>query len=158
MRAQPLIDILEKVLKLHKSLFQLALEKTEVIKSGDVETLTSMMNNEKKHISAIQAIEKERIKLIANILPQHENPTLKDCVTQFDQTEQEKVTILQDQLLIKLSQLKERNELNQELLEQSLRFVELNLDLLLPNDINNYSNKNEDETPISKINLFDSKA
>jgi flagellar biosynthesis/type III secretory pathway chaperone len=158
MKAQPLIVILEKLIKLHKSLFQLALEKTEVIKKGDVEALTSLMNNEKRHITAIQAIEKERVKLIATILPQLENPTLKECTTQFAESEQAEIRNLQDQLLSKLSQLKDRNELNQELLEQSLLFVELNLDLLMPNDITNYSKTNEDETPVSKINLFDSKA
>ena len=60
MFVQPLIDILEKLLQLHKSLYQLSLEKTEVLKKGDIDALNLIIKNEKTHINAIQVIEKER--------------------------------------------------------------------------------------------------
>lgn len=152
----PLMKILEKLLKLHKSLYQIAVEKTEVIKKGDLDALQTLLKNEQSHISAIQMVEKERGKMIAEMLPDHLNPTLNDCIPFFESDEKAKVMTLQGELVDLLTELKSVNELNQQLLEQSLQFVSLNIDLLLPNNPTNYSKEEVEEGP--ELHLFDSKA
>ena len=50
------------------------------------------------------------------------------------------------------------NGLNQQLIQQSLQFVNLQLDLLLPNELDNYSKEQDGQEPMPKLSLFDSKA
>ena len=57
-----------------------------------------------------------------------------------------------------LRELKDINELNQQLIQQSLQFVNLQLDLLLPNELDNYSKEQAGQEPMPKLSLFDSKA
>lgn len=156
MTAQPLLKILEKLYKLHKSLHQLALEKTEVLKKGDMEALKNLMQNEQSHISAIQVIEKERVKIISDLVPGQPNPTLSDCLPLFDASDKEKVSELQEKLTSQLLDLKTVNELNQQLLEQSLQLVSLNIDLIRPQSPSNYSKDEEEDMP--NLTIFDSKA
>ena len=158
MFVQPLIDILEKQLHLHKSLYQLSLEKTEVLKKGDIDALNLIIKNEKTHINAIQVIEKERKEWMSKWFPEREEMTLADCLPHFDQSDREKITSIQQELIVELDQLKAVNGLNRELLEQSLQFASLNLELLLPKELSNYTKENDEEDPLPHYSLFDSKA
>lgn len=158
MSARPLIEILAKLLKLHKSLHRLALEKTEIIKKGDLDGLNSLINQEKLHILAIEKMEKERVNLVAKLIPEHKNPTLTDCLPIFEREEQKRLQDIQEELILKINELRDTNSLNQDLLMLSQQFVELNLDLLLPRDLPNYSKTNEDEQPLANVSIFDSKA
>lgn len=158
MQTEPLIEVLEKLLKLHISLHQLGMEKTNVIKKGKVEELQALMKNERSHISAIQIVEKERKKLIAELIPDKVEPTLAQCLPLFEPSDREKISAIQQELLVELAELKAVNSLNQELLEQSLQWVNLNLDLLLPDDQPNYKKAHHEEDSLPQISLFDSKA
>ncbi|TKC17031.1 flagellar protein FlgN [Robertmurraya kyonggiensis] len=154
--AQPLFKILDKLLKLHKSLYQIAVEKTEVLKKGDLEALNNLMKNEQSHISAIQMVEKERVKLMQELLPGKKEATLQECLALFTGNEKEDLEALQEGLTQQLLELKTVNDLNQQLLEQSLQVVSLNLDLLVPNNPANYSKDEEEDMP--NLSIFDSKA
>jgi len=156
MLAQPLMKVLEKLIKLHKSLFQIASEKTEVLKKGNVETLQTLMKSEQSHISAIQMVEKDRVNLLEELFPQKKEPSLQDCIALFDGNDKEELLTLQEDLTEQLLKLKEVNDLNQQLLEQSLQLVSLNIDLILPNNPTNYSKEEEEEIP--NLSIFDSKA
>ena len=81
---------MEKQLHLHKSLYQLSLEKTEVLKKGDIDALNLIIKNEKTHINAIQVIEKERKEWMSKWFPEREEMTLADCLPHFDQSDREK--------------------------------------------------------------------
>ena len=158
MSTQPLVGILEKHLKLHKSLYQLEVEKTEVLKKSNIEALNSLLKNEKTYIHSIQMVEAERKKIISKLLPEIIDPTLTECLPMLEQSDQEKIVSIQQQLKIELDQLKDVNSLNHELLEQSLQFITLSLDLLLPNDVSAYTKEHKQENLLPNISLFDSKA
>lgn len=154
--AQPLFKMLDKLLKLHKSLYQIAVEKTEVLKKGDLEALNNLMKNEQSHISAIQMVEKDRVKLMQELLPGKKEATLQKCLTFFEGSDKEELEALQEGLTQELLELKTVNDLNQQLLEQSLQVVSLNLDLLVPNNPANYSKDEKEDMP--NLSIFDSKA
>lgn len=158
MSAQPLTEVLEKLLKLHKSLHQIALEKTEIIKKGDLYSLNTLLNQELAHISAIEKVEKVRSRIVVELLPEQEHPVLTDCLPLFSKEEQDKLTGLQEQLIHTITGLQGVNQLNQELLELSRQYVEINLDFFLPRELPNYSKTNEDELPLGDVSLFDSRA
>ena len=149
---------MEKQLHLHKSLYQLSLEKTEVLKKGDIDALNLIIKNEKTHINVIQVIEKERKEWMSKWFPEREEMTLADCLPHFDQADREKITSIQHELIVELDQLKVVNGLNRELLEHSLQFASLNLELLLPKELSNYTKENDEEDPLPHYSLFDSKA
>lgn len=149
---------MEKQLHLHKSLYQLSLEKTEVLKKGDIDALNLIIKNEKTHINAIQVMEKERKEWMSKWFPEREEMILADCLPHFDQADREKITSIQHELIVELDQLKAVNGLNRELLEQSLQYTSLNLELLLPKELSNYTKENDEEDPLPHYSLFDSKA
>ncbi|WP_338449524.1 flagellar protein FlgN [Niallia oryzisoli] len=158
MSVQPLIEVLKKLLQLHKSLYQISLEKTEAIKKGNIEALNALIKNEQKHITAIQMMDKERTIHISRLFPELNEPTLSECLPRFEQSIREELASIQQELIGKLDELKAVNELNRELLEQSLQYVRLNLDLLMPDELTNYSKGHEQEASLPQVSFFDSKA
>ncbi len=65
-----LITILEKELTLYKSLYEITIQKTDIVKKGDVQALNQLMTNEQKHVTSITALEKQRITELNKIFPE----------------------------------------------------------------------------------------
>lgn len=163
MSAQILIEILQKTLVLHKSLNQLAKQKTEIIKKGDTVTLQSLLKDEKKHIQAIRKFEMERMKVSKDLLfksnPAIDNPTISDCIGAVNNTEKQKLMDIKSELETQIVLLAEQNELNQLMIEQSLQFVNLSLDLLIPDiDTFNYERPGQANYYEDGRSIFNSKA
>ncbi|HHY74193.1 MAG TPA: flagellar protein FlgN [Bacillus bacterium] len=167
MSAQPLIETLEKILLLHQSLTQLAQQKTEKIKTGDTDALNELLKEEKKHIQVIQKFEAERIQASKIFLSKCnedfansvQNPTISDCLQYADSSEQQKLTKIKAELQTQINALSDRNKLNQQLLQQSLQFVNLSLDLLTPDiDAYNYGRPGQAEQYEEGRSIFNSKA
>jgi flagellar biosynthesis/type III secretory pathway chaperone len=159
MQDLPLIQLLDTLLKLHKSLNELADEKTEVIKKNDVEKLNQLILIENKHIKEIQKVERERVEYMSTLFPKQPLISLNECISQFSELDQEKIQARQKDLSVEINKLKTANNLNQSLLEQSLSYINLNLDLIYPQVVNTYGKENlEENQTIGDIRLFDSKA
>ncbi|MCK6206023.1 flagellar protein FlgN [Bacillus infantis] len=158
MSAQALIEVLKKQLKLHGSLLQLAQEKTGILKKGELDALNEAMKNEQKHIAAIQLLENKRGQIVAGMFPGKQNASLQDCMPHLSPEEREEAEHIQHQLAGLLFELKYLNELNQSLIDQSMQYVFMNLDLLMPSDTSNYQKEIDDEDAGPSISLFDSKA
>jgi len=127
-----LIDILEKQVKLHKSLYAVAVSKTEVIKKGDIEPLQQIMKDEQAHIMSIQKLEAARQNAVKKVAPEFFQPSLADCIERLNEEEAAKVAETADRLKQIIMDLKDANTLNQQLLTQSLQFVNVSLNLLKP--------------------------
>ncbi|MCP3761236.1 flagellar protein FlgN [Domibacillus sp. A3M-37] len=144
-----IIETLEKQLALHKSLLGLAYAKTEAVKQNKMDELNRIIRDEQKHISAISILEKQRAS--------QSDGTIMDQLSQLPEEEQEHAAHLRDGLMSVLLELKRVNDLNAELLDQSLQFVHLQLDLLAPPDAGNYAPEGDQNEPSSGP-VFDSKA
>ncbi|KUP04468.1 hypothetical protein Q75_15305 [Bacillus coahuilensis p1.1.43] len=165
MSSQSLFAVLEKLVSLHKSLYNLALQKTEIVKNGDMTGLNELLQNEQKHLGAIKTVEAERQKTAVNFLLERygahskSEPTISDCIDVAKDEEKHELRSLQQSLAEAIEQLKERNELNQRLLLQSLQFVHLNLSMLQPQKPQaTYGNPVQGKKPTAARSLFDSKA
>lgn len=132
MSGQQLIQALEKLVKLHSSLHAVTLTKTEVIKKGDIESLQQVMKEEQAHIMSIQKLEEARATLSKRIAPHYLNPTLSDCIKKLPSEEAQKASEIAQRLKEIIIDLKETNTLNQQLLRQSMQFVNVSLNLLKP--------------------------
>lgn len=164
MSAEPLIQTLGKMLLLHKSLNQLAKQKTDILKTGDTDALNNLLKEEKKHIQAIQKIEADRQKASEEFLATFEqsnksNTTLTECISFANPMEKQKLNQLKSELQTQIIALKDQNELNQQLIKQSLQFVNLSLDLLMPEiDTYNYERPGQAYQFNEGRSIFNSKA
>jgi hypothetical protein len=148
MSAENLISTMEKLLKLHQSLLELSTKKTGIVKNNDMDALNQIIKDEQAHLAAIQKFEKERQKFVQSILPGVDQPTISNCLEVVNAADFEKLSRLRVLLLEIVSQIKERNELNQQMIYQSLKFVNLSLNLIVPQQKNfNY------EPPSEKKNM-----
>ena len=159
-----MITVLEQLLSLHEELFEKSKTKTEVIKVGDIEALKAITNEERKLIKMVNTAQKDLLNHAKDFLEQRsisvDTPTLQDCLPYVKAQEHQTLTTLQSQLVEKVSLLKKQNDLNQQLLKQSLSFVQLSLDLLTP-EIDTYNYERPDSSqPYEQHgrSLFDSNA
>lgn len=153
-----LISILEAQAKLHESLYKLALRKTEALKKNDVDALTALMNEEQKHIFAIRQFEERRVRWMEKTFPNTQNMTITRCIELADETERRKLTELYERLTETITQLKQANELNKQLLEQSLQFVSAMLDVVMPSAQPITYNETNQYEDLSNRSIFESKA
>lgn len=164
MSIDPLLSIMDKLEKMHKSLLKLSYHKTELIKVGDTDGLDQMLKDEQAHIAAISQLEQQRQKTVTDYLgakgiAPSGQATVADVMEAADELqEKEKLSEVQKRLLLVIDQLKNQNDLNQKMIFQSLQFVNLTLDLLRPQpDQINYS-KTQSRGNSMQQTHFDSQA
>lgn len=166
MSVQPIISILEKLEKMHQSLLQLAHQKTELVKKGDMEGLDSIIKNEQSHVAAIEVFEKQRLQMVTDYLRAKgialsDTPTVAHVIEAAEtDIERNQLEDIKNQLKSVIDDLRKQNELNQKLVFQSLQFVNMSLDMLRPSQEEiNYSGKStRGETAAPKKSIFDSQA
>jgi flagellar biosynthesis/type III secretory pathway chaperone len=130
-----LYELLDNLIQLHKALQTLAVQKKEVLIKGDVDQLLAITTQEKKLIKAVNTAEDTRQSLVAHMFAEQgihrDNGTLADLI-KLTTSPEEKTRLLKarDELTRIVSELQKANELNQQLLEQSLSFVNMTLDLV----------------------------
>ncbi|WP_243299775.1 flagellar protein FlgN [Bacillus litorisediminis] len=140
MSEQVLQSQLEKLLQLHQEVLLLSQQKTEVVKKGDMENLQQILKKEQKLILELDRAEKERQAAAQVIVPSAEKPTIEDCLPQLSQEQQEKLIGLRDKLKEVIAQIELQNNLNYELIQQSLHFIHVSLNLFRPKEESiNYS-------------------
>lgn len=161
--AKNLVQYMKVLISLHHSLNKLAVDKTEYVKKGDMQSLQDLLKEENKLISQVRKAE-SLLTSEAKTFLQHkgveEEAHLSNVLPYVDENEQGEINQLRDQLLKEMMKLKEQNELNQDLLQQSLQFVEVSLDLLQP-DIEQFNYDRNEGTPQTNKpsrSIFDSKA
>jgi flagellar biosynthesis/type III secretory pathway chaperone len=158
MSAAQVITIMEKLCALHEILYELEQEKEKIVKENDVDGLNNLLAKEQKYIAAIQTMEKERKKEVANWLGR-ENATISDCIEKAVDEEKEKLVYLREKLMDIVELLKQQNKLNQQLIYQSLQFITFSLNLLRPQPKDaTYSHPNQKIKDRQGRSLFDSKA
>ncbi len=144
-----LIPVLETMVEEHTSLFELAQEKTEVLKKGDINGLDRIMAKEEALASRIGQLEAQRLRMVGELLNvSQEDATFSAIIEAAPETHKETLEEIQLKLMSLIFDLKYQNDLNQSLIQQSLDWVHLNLSLLKPEvKAFNYSNKKKQQIP-----------
>jgi flagellar biosynthesis/type III secretory pathway chaperone len=152
METAQMTSLLERLFKSHEELLDLGERKTEALKLGDMKALEVLLKEEDLQVKKLQMIEKERMLKFANV-------ALTDVLEQADESEKENLLGLQMNLNDIHEALKSRNELNQELLEQSLQYVNMSLSMVQPeNEPVTYAKSKTKGYNTTNTSLFDSKA
>lgn len=163
MSTELLTACIKKLIKIHQTFNELAEEKTECLTKGDIAQLKSLMQKEAAQLKQLQRVEQERLKLVQFFMESKglvtEVGTLAEILAHVSDGEKEALVSLQEQIVLQIQTLKQKNQLNQQLIEDSLRFVNLSLDVLQPElETGNYQRPDQgDDEPLGR-SLFDSKA
>ena len=161
MSVQLLIESMEKLLILHQQLYETAIEKTEVIKANDIKSLDKLLREEQKLATSIQITENKRLQATAILTKADKTATVSQIIQLLDGPDKDKLSELQENLSKIILELQEKNALNQQLLQYSLQFINLNLDLLAPEpELPNYTKTQNEVSDNANIgrSVFDSKA
>ncbi|MFJ8089713.1 flagellar protein FlgN [Lysinibacillus sp. NPDC095746] len=166
MSTEAICSTLTKLERMHKSLLELAIKKTEIITAGNIEALDQMLKDEQAHVAAIDKLEQQRQKQVTDYLEAKglastDKATVADVIEAAEQqTEKDMLSAVRNRLLQIINDLKNQNDLNQKLVFQSLQFVNFTLDALQPRpeQINYSGNEVRGTNTVAKKSYFDSQA
>lgn len=164
MTIETIIGQMSKLKQLHESLFILSKKKTEALKANDTSAIQQLLTQERKHVQAIEKVEKERMTAVQHwyqaVGGEGEDPTISQMIEMIDGAEKNALLSIYEAFIIVLADLKKQEQLNAELTKQSLQFIHLSLDMLQPSiQKMNYGNKEKQGSgQAPKRSLFDSKA
>lgn len=159
-----LIDVLKKVLteeiEEYKNLLNLIESKTDILIKGDIKKLDKMTEEEQKIIIKLGKFEDLREKVLYNI--KHREGIEKDLdvtllLDYIDDENKKQLKSTREDFLKILEKIKDRNKLNSTLIEDSLDYINMNLNILTNNeeDLNYGGNKKKSKTANS---IFNTKA
>ncbi|MFC0187351.1 flagellar protein FlgN [Fictibacillus aquaticus] len=152
MEAAKMIALLDKLNSVHQELISLGQRKTEAVKKGEMMILNALLKEEDIHTKKLQQIDAERTMHFGS-------RTLSDIMASCASADQERLSELQQEIQLNYETLKQVNELNQQLLHQSLQVVNLTLDMMMPEaEPVNYTKPQMKGYGTAGTSLFDSKA
>lgn len=162
MASHAIIITLRTLIELYTHLLQVSKQKTEAIKAYQLEPLEKLLVTERKLIQQIEKAESKRYQVVKAWFDSNESPGTERTITVMlaklaDDSIKKELERLSTQLRDLLTELKKQEALNQQLLEQSLQFVHLSLNMMNPSmEQINYGRN--DTSPLPKRSVFDSKA
>ncbi|MFC7678568.1 flagellar protein FlgN [Paenibacillus sp. GCM10028914] len=136
MSVQTLIDSLQRLEMVYNDMLAMADAKKQAIIDNDVDKVVQLLNRESKGMKMIEQLEKERIEATYTFLQSRGvKSQLELTLTElarlvFDPEEKAKLLDVQSRLSSTLHELKQKNDINQQLLAQSLDFIDFSLDML----------------------------
>lgn len=146
-----IIQNLTNLVRMHKSLLDLATKKTDIIVESNMEELDALIKKEQAHVAAIEQLERQRQQLVTDYLAAKGSassltPTVAELIEAADAPNKAKIQTIREELLTIIDALKVKNELNQKMVYQSLQMVNMTLELMRPRpaaqaDTMNYSSK-----------------
>ncbi|MED5074094.1 flagellar protein FlgN [Anoxybacillus geothermalis] len=150
-----LIHLLRAHIELHESLLALSRRKTEALKKNDIEALSALLTDEQKHILAIRQLEERRRRWLKEVLGD-ETVTIAQCEAMAKGKEREELRECRERLKQAVDAVAKANELNRQLIEQSLQFVTAMIETFTPTP-STYS-RTQGYAPSPDRPLFESKA
>lgn len=149
---EELMAVLKAELEGLKAIKELAYQKTDVIVNNEVEELEKITKKETELINQMANIEKARLKLL-NSWGLDMNTPLSHIIEKIPE-EKEDLEKLAEELKAYLMDIQVRNNMNKELIEDNLEWIEFNINLLTQTAAPTTYNKKDSKTGQS---LFDRK-
>lgn len=166
MPVQRLIVAMERLRDIHEELSGLADRKREALVHNVVDEVSAIASKETKLVRAIGELLQEQVDATNDFFrTKGFQPTRAITVTELsrmvtDPKEKESLLAARDRLTRTITTLKTKNELNQQLIEQSLAFINYSIDLVLgPDEEPMYRNPAQQRpSGLKRSGYFDSKA
>lgn len=160
-----LIKAIEQLTDFHQQLLSLSKNKTEAIKESDNEQLVKHLTKERQVIQKVERLEQARVKLVDQFFTKRDIQSDERTITELlqalpDKEDQKVLEKSVAQLIQLIVALRENEQLNNELLQQSMQFVQLSLDMIQPQTQHiHYGEqaKTKRSDSLQKRSVFDSK-
>ncbi|WP_413378368.1 flagellar protein FlgN [Alkalihalobacillus sp. 1P02AB] len=127
---------LSQLVEVQQQLLEMAVNKTELIKENRIKGLELLVREEAKAIQKLRVTEMVRVKEVKNFFETRNKPflepTMTDLIEEVEPKERGELLHLQQLLLDQILELKKVNDHNEELIQESMKFVHLSLDVLSP--------------------------
>lgn len=162
-----LIDVLKKETQQYKELITISSEKTRIIVKNDIEKLRQITAMEQDHLSILVNLEKKREEVTSDIALVMNIP-LKDVtirkiidILEGQQDARIRLSEVHDDLKTTLKRFGAINEQNQKLIQESLEFINFNLNYIKgmyqAPEVANYTKDAFNTSPKMDIGVFDAK-
>jgi hypothetical protein len=157
-----LVMALEKEEEIYQDILELSLNKKQAIIDGDVKNLEKIVNKEKALAMSLIKLDNIRVRIVNEILKENGVNSVEN-ITELSEyinaMAKEKILKLKSKLNHVIKKVKNENELNKDLVEQQLDYIQFNIDLMTNVDLgsNNYSKEANDNVKKGRKNLFDAK-
>ncbi|MEK3733191.1 MULTISPECIES: flagellar protein FlgN [Paenibacillus] len=166
MSVRSIIDCMRRQIELHEQLIEAGKDKRQAIMVNDVERLTAVITRENRLLKQVAETEALRQGAADNFLREKGiRSQLQLTVTEltrlvFNPEEKDELLAVQRELTDRLLELKELNNSNRDLIEQSLDFIDYSLNLLVsnPDDDMLYRHPNQPNTTGKGHSMFDTRA
>lgn len=161
-----IFELMALLIKQHQELLHISTEKTEWIKTNNMEKLNALLKEESKKIREIEQTEMKRQQVVAQFLKKQgvnkDEATISELLEYIPEKYHESLRKLQQALLEEMGALRKRESLNRALIEDSLHFVHLTLDMIQPDPeavrYQHPAKETSDPDSNENISIFDSKA
>jgi flagellar biosynthesis/type III secretory pathway chaperone len=159
-----IISILKEEYGYYKDILELSKSKKKIITEGKVGELDKIVKLEQNMILNIGQLEKKReeevSKLCSILGVKHDKITVSEIAKVIQEEQKNELEKVQSELLEILSELKSVNDLNGQLLEQSLEYIDYSINLIAGSGMETgslYEDIGKGKNRSSKKNIFDTK-
>jgi flagellar biosynthesis/type III secretory pathway chaperone len=159
-----LTDTLKKEINYYKDLLDISVAKRKIIVENKVSELDNMLKLEHNMIFDIGQLEKSREDIVKKICfslgLNPEKVTLAELALHANDHDKKELAQLQRQLTEKLSGIKDTNDLNGELIKQSLEYIDYSINVITSSGMQTsslYEDVNDSKGTATKKRLFDTK-
>jgi flagellar biosynthesis/type III secretory pathway chaperone len=130
-----LYELLDNLTQLHKAMYTLAMQKKDVVVKGQIDELIAITRQEQQLIKGVAAAETARQAVVKELSVEKgfalQEGTLAELIKLTTSAEEKiRLTSYREELNRVVNELRDANELNQQLIEHSLSFVNMTLDLI----------------------------
>lgn len=153
-----LMSVLEQEHRVYENILRLSKQKTDIIVEGKVSELDNIVKLEQVLVTQISRIEDQREKLLSEILPDKKGINISELKDYADKEGKQKLEVFQKKLEKVINELRNANQLNAKLIQNSLEYIEFSLNIMSNADAvsNNYGNSGNSSERERK-NFFDMK-
>ena len=127
-----MIEILKKELEIYQEILKISEEKTDIIIGDKVDLLKPMVDREETLVSQYISLEKQRIGIVKEFAKSKGiNEVLKiDDLCEYFPDDAEEMKRLKKEILDVTKKIKVKNSLNQELVKNSLDFINFSVGIM----------------------------
>ncbi len=164
---EELIDVLEETTGCYENLLTMASNKTDVIIKGDMPSLQSLTEEEQSVAGRLLRLEKKRQSVVADIClvtnKNVETMTVSNLIDILpkDMPEHQQLEVVAAALVEIVNKVKVVNDVNQQLLQESLEFVNFTINAIQSSSVqstgNSYEKKGQRSECDNNQNFFDAK-
>lgn len=165
MAIESIIDVLEQLQAAHVEMLELGNQKKTAVVTNKVDTLIALINQESKLLKRIELIEQQRLRAVHQFLEERGiksklNLTITEIARLvFDTNEKRRLFQAQASLTDVLQEVKHLNEVNQQLIKQSISYIDFFIETMSFHAESEATYQNPAEKPygIARSGLFDTR-